>query len=87
MDYRDKVYKLASHLLKEAGDKFSNHGCSDLHYDFSDWTEEDYKQFCKDGEKWNKGDLELESMDHLEDWVAMKVCAHILSSLTEQTRH
>lgn len=78
-EYNKKVGYLSSQLLKMAAEKFSNHGCNDLPDGiFKGWTEQDKEQFFKDGAKWNRGDLEMEDLDHCEDWVAMHICSYVL---------
>lgn len=82
-DYERKVKHLAAFLLKEAKDVFCNHGCNDLPDDtFYTWTKEEKAQFLKHVDEWNRGPLELESTDQLQDDICMGVCAHILVKST-----
>ncbi len=80
-ELKQKVDKLAAHLLGLAANQFENHGCNDLDEGvFNSWTNEDKQEFLRLANKWNRGDLEIdpEEIECMGDSLAMNICGYIL---------
>lgn len=79
---KELTAQLAAHLLKEASELFSNHGCNDLDRDtlemMSCWTDQERTQFMEDADEWNKGPTDLDSPEQMPDWMVMDVVAYQL---------
>lgn len=79
---KEQTAQLAALLLKNASDKYSNHGCNDLESDVLElmacWTDEQRETFMRDACAWNKGNIELDSPEQMPDWMVMDVIAYQL---------
>jgi hypothetical protein len=81
-----KWLKLASDLMHEAADEFSNHGCNDWNYP-SSWSLKDKQQFTQAVYEAN-GDLEEYDPEHLwlADWQVMRFMARKLKEMSKPTK-
>lgn len=82
--------RLAAALLHLAADEYSNHGCNDLESEviaiMKNMTSVEKKNLLRLGDDWNKGSLELESPEQMDDWILMHTLAIALIETADKTK-
>lgn len=77
-----KELTLASKMLEDAAEVYSNHGCNDWSFPL-DWTKKEREEFVRGYHEWNGDPENFDSLRlHLTDSAVMSYLAHLL----EQTQ-
>lgn len=81
-----KLLSLASKLLKDAAEEFSNHGCNDLPKStFDGWSESECESLCEEIRQWNSdgSDPYPETIRQIGDGGLMSFLSYKLGELAK----